>query len=116
MNHWQSVVVIPFHTVMTHLAQSFSFSTTSCDYLARKLTGTPLAEHAVCLGDDDNDIEMALACRHAFIPTVTSNTMADTLARHPGQFTAIRGLQDTEATEAALRELLAMLQREDGQS
>ena len=78
-----------------------------------KLVGAKLAEHGVCMGDDDNDIEMALACRHAFIPTVTSDTMADTIAQHRGQFTAIRGVVDTLATEKALEELLKMLEKED---
>lgn len=79
-----------------------------------KLVGSKLSEHAVCMGDDDNDIEMALACRHAFIPTVTSATMAETIAQHRGQFTTVRnGVEGTEATEMALLEVLNMLQTEE---
>jgi hypothetical protein len=65
------------------------------------------------MGDDDNDIEMALACRHAFIPTISSHSMAVTIANHPGQFTAISGVSDTSATEKALDELLRMLAIDD---
>ena len=85
----------------------------SCEYLAMKLTGTKLSEHSVCMGDDDNDIEMALACRHAFIPTVTSTTMADTIAAHPEHFTAISGFEDTVATEKAIQEILNTLKKEE---
>ena len=77
-----------------------------------KLTGASFAEHAVCMGDDDNDIEMALASRHAFIPTVTSETMAETISQNPDHFTAIRGVEDTAATEKALEALLKMLKYE----
>ena len=91
----------------------FPFARYSCEYLAMKLTASKLAEHAVCMGDDDNDIEMALACRHAFIPTVTSQTMADTIAQHSGHFTAVSGAKDTKATEMALQKILEMLNREE---
>lgn len=77
-----------------------------------KLTGTRLADHAVCMGDDDNDIEMALASRHAFIPTVTSETMEEAISQNPRRFTAIRDVEDTMATEKALEALLKMLEDE----
>lgn len=88
----------------------------SCDYLAQKLTaGSSLSTHAVCMGDDDNDIEMALACRHALVPTVASQTMAETIRQFPDKFTAIReeDTQGTLATERALDELLQMLKAEN---
>lgn len=79
-----------------------------------KLTSSKLAERAVCMGDDDNDIEMALACRHAFIPTVTSQTMADTIAQHSDHFTAVSGgIEETKATEMALQKILEMIDREE---
>lgn len=65
------------------------------------------------MGDDDNDIEMALACRHTFVPTVTSATMAETILQNPDRFTAIRGAEDTLATEQALEALLEMLNGEE---
>jgi hypothetical protein len=30
----------------------------------------------VCLCDDDNDLEMALACRRAYLPSVSSDSIA----------------------------------------
>lgn len=65
------------------------------------------------MGDDDNDIEMALACRHAFVPTVTSETMAATIRDFPDQITAIGNAEDTRSTEMALDELIKMLKSEE---
>jgi hypothetical protein len=81
--------------------------------LAEKLTGSSFSNGAVCMGDDDNDIEMALACRHAFIPTISSHSMAVAIANRPGQFTAVSGVDETAATEKALDELLRMLGIDD---
>uniref|UniRef100_A0A7S3KXL4 Sucrose phosphatase-like domain-containing protein n=1 Tax=Amphora coffeiformis TaxID=265554 RepID=A0A7S3KXL4_9STRA len=108
----------PEVTTRTNLGSMDFYPTISgkkncCEYLAMKLTGASFAEHAVCMGDDDNDIEMALASRHAFIPTVTSDTMDEAISQHPGHFTAIRGVEDTMATEKALEALLKMLQEEE---
>ena len=46
-----------------------------------------VSNHAVCLCDDDNDLEMALACGHAYLPDVSSQSMKDTIARFPNHFT-----------------------------
>ena len=42
---------------------------------------------SVCLCDDDNDVEMALACSHAYIPALSSDTMEETIQQNPKQFT-----------------------------
>lgn len=63
-----------------------------------------MREEAVCICDDDNDIEMALDCAHAFIPAMSSDTMAAIVARNPEKFTRTfhSDLQSTKATEKAL--------------
>lgn len=56
--------------------------------------------------DDDNDLEMALACRHAFVPGVSSTSMARVILDNPNQITSTGGpglsAEGTTATEAAL--------------
>ncbi|KAL3930840.1 MAG: hypothetical protein SGBAC_011588 [Bacillariaceae sp.] len=47
-----------------------------CQYIADEL-GFNLATESVCICDDDNDIEMALACSHSYIPSLTSERMVD---------------------------------------
>ena len=37
-----------------------------------------LLYHALCFCDDDNDLEMALACGKVFLPTISSPSMAKT--------------------------------------
>jgi hypothetical protein len=65
-----------------------------------------LSEQAVCLCDDDNDLEMAIACRHAYIPEISSSSMKELIHRHPEHFTQTGGegveVSGTESTEAAL--------------
>jgi len=82
----------------------------SCDYLARKFCNSDsddaLSKHAICLCDDDNDLEMALACQHAFVPGISSDSMARVIEEHPNQITSTGGpgqdLHGTKATEKAL--------------
>jgi len=61
-----------------------------CRYLANKFSdgGDPdaLSKRCVCLCDDDNDSEMALACHHAFIPGVGSASMKRLIQKYPAQF------------------------------
>jgi hypothetical protein len=56
---------------------------------------------------------MALATRHAFVPSVTSESMALAIDRHRGRFTVTSttdgGRQGTAATEAALEQVLEMI-------
>lgn len=63
-----------------------------------------MASESVCICDDDNDTEMALACSHSFVPTLTSQSMVDNLRRHDSNFTLTYGpgVSSTDATEAAL--------------
>jgi hypothetical protein len=109
----------------------------SCEYLAHKFLSTNdgttgasaallLAKHAVCLCDDDNDLEMALACQHAYIPGISSKSMAETIGKNPTRFTVtttttlassltdtlIPPVQEgtTSATEAALSLVLERIQ------
>lgn len=78
-----------------------------CQYLANE-SGHNLATESVCICDDDNDIEMALACSYSYIPTLTSKTMVDTLKRKQSNFTLTFGpdVRSTAATEAALELIL----------
>ena len=57
--------------------------------------------------DDDNDIEMAKACSHSYIPSLTSETMVDTLTRFGSNFTQTFGddVSSTAATEVALNKI-----------
>ena len=61
----------------------------------------------------DNDLEMAHACRHAFIPAVTSASMAQAIEDDKDSFTVTEdkgiGLVETGATEEALESVLEML-------
>lgn len=73
-----------------------------------------LSRKCVCLCDDDNDIEMALACFHAYIPSVTSESMANAIAENPERFTntaneSESGRHGTTSTEIALKLILDRL-------
>ena len=60
----------------------------------------------MCICDDDNDIEMALACSHAYIPALTSESMVECIKNNPSKLTQTvqPGLvEETLATEAALQ-------------
>ena len=75
---------------------------------------TSLSQHAVCVCDDDNDLEMALACKHAFVPGISSESMAQVLMKNSDQITVTGGIGDldegTGATERALDQVLKSLQ------
>lgn len=83
-----------------------------CKYLAKKFCGdynngndisnTLLDRYCVCLCDDDNDMEMALSCRHAYIPSVTSNTMANTIRKVPKQFTVTCHNNDNDKDDSKI--------------
>jgi hypothetical protein len=56
-----------------------------------------LSNHAVCLCDDDNDLEMALACHHAYLPSVSSESMGETIKQFPDHFSkSFRDSTDTD--------------------
>ena len=46
-----------------------------------------LSKHSICLCDDDNDLEMALACQHAYLPDISSQSMMDITQKYPKHFT-----------------------------
>jgi len=100
----------------------------SCAYLAQQFcleergiianTTTPtttdenlLFERAICLCDDDNDLEMAMACRKAYVPSVSSTSMADALIEYPQHIATTerpeQGVTGCVATEEALMKILA---------
>jgi len=65
-----------------------------------------MSSESVCVCDDDNDIEMALACSHAYVPALTSGTMEETIRKNPTQFTQTfkqGSITSTLATDAALQ-------------
>jgi hypothetical protein len=94
------------------------YSIFSCEYLANKFVRggvdgdekDVLARQTVCLCDDDNDIEMARACLHAYVPSISSTSLAETIRSSPLQFTATcddeNNVEGTHATEAALALIL----------
>jgi hydroxymethylpyrimidine pyrophosphatase-like HAD family hydrolase len=91
-----------------------------CLYLARKFfpgvisdndtANEFVANHAVCICDDDNDLEMAMACKHAYIPEVSSLSMKEIIEKYPDHFTQTGGegkeLSGTDSTESALQLIL----------
>jgi hypothetical protein len=76
-----------------------------------------LSTHAVCLCDDDNDLEMAMACEHAYVPEVSSSSMVEVIRSHPDHFTQTcgdgEGQQGTVASETALSLVLGRLSGEE---
>ena len=70
-----------------------------------------LSRHAVCLCDDDNDLEMALACSHAYLPDVSSATMGDAIqnSRYEGRFTVTRSssIEGINASDLALETIVS---------
>lgn len=96
-------------------------STFSCQYLAEKFCPeaedeTVLRDHTVCLCDDDNDVEMASACRHAYIPAITSENMATLITKLPDHFSVTGSDHSmkhcTASSEAALSLILVKLEEE----
>jgi hypothetical protein len=99
----------------------------SCEYIAKKfydekrkknhhkdpsLTGKEiLASSSICICDDDNDIPLAMACRKAFLPTISS-TSIKALVDSRGEDRMVvtedipTGIIGYLATEEALRRVL----------
>ena len=86
-----------------------------CDYLIRKFfpcsngndESITLKSHAYCLCDDDNDVEMALACRTAYLPSVTSESMRRLASESKNVIvTETEERKESLATEAALEMIL----------
>jgi len=82
--------------------------------LAKKYSATTqdaLSTRCVCVCDDDNDIEMALACLHAYIPTTSSESMDDVIRDHKMKFTVTASEDDADPTKATERALTLILER-----
>eukprot|EP00559_Dactyliosolen_fragilissimus_P009782 CAMPEP_0184874126 /NCGR_PEP_ID=MMETSP0580-20130426/42221_1 /TAXON_ID=1118495 /ORGANISM="Dactyliosolen fragilissimus" /LENGTH=389 /DNA_ID=CAMNT_0027377101 /DNA_START=112 /DNA_END=1281 /DNA_ORIENTATION=+ len=89
-----------------------------CSYLARKFLSTNLeggddgndesflSQNALCLCDDDNDLEMASACSKAFVPGLTSDSMRLAARLHNDHIIVTEdlkeGITESLATEKAL--------------
>ena len=91
----------------------------SCRYLANKFdplaSHDPLASRCVCICDDDNDVDMALACAHAYIPSVSSDSLATLVRSDPARFTPTfrpgrEGVRAAEEALARIRERIAAAQ------
>jgi hypothetical protein len=55
---------------------------------------------------------MALACKHAFVPGISSDSMAEVVEKNPDRITATggsNGIEGTVATELALDAALKMM-------
>ena len=100
------------------LCASFS----SCQYLAEKFCpdsneDSVLHDHAVCICDDDNDVEMASACRHAYIPSISSENMSALIEKFPDHFSLTGGKKSkahgTTSSEIALSMILTRLEEEE---
>ena len=93
-----------------------------CEYLVKRFLGdnAELKMNAYCMCDDDNDIEMASACRTAFLPSVTSESIREMAEsqnkdKEQGKLVIVEdfdnGIVDTAATERALEMILEELQQ-----
>lgn len=85
-----------------------------CQYLAEKFCPdlneeTLLHQHAVCLCDDDNDVEMASACGHAYIPDISSENMAALIEKYPDHFTLTWGHATAHSGPAASEAALSLI-------
>ena len=72
-----------------------------------------LSAHCVCLCDDDNDLVMASVCQHAFLPGISSESMAKVVESDPEHFSQTGGShhEGIEGTLATERGLSLVLQR-----
>ena len=85
----------------------------SNDSTRTRTSASILLKRAICLCDDDNDLEMASACGQVFLPSISSTTMAEAAKKYPEKiFVAERKESDiveTKATEYALLKAMALL-------
>jgi hypothetical protein len=75
-----------------------------------------LASSSFCVCDDDNDIPLAMACKKAFLPTLSSKSMKDMVEVRGNEAVVTEdiknGIIGFLATEEALRLLLKDLSNE----
>ena len=97
----------------------------SCSYLAKRFMKIEdslygditdndiLMQRALCVCDDDNDLEMASACGRVFLPSVSSESMAEAARLNPEKIIITESRDDnvveTLATERALFEAMKLL-------
>ena len=60
-----------------------------------------LSENCVFLCDDDNDIEMALSCRFAFLPDVSSESMHKLIGKNPKTLVVASSIQQSSDSNNA---------------
>ncbi len=74
-----------------------------------------LLQRATCFCDDDNDLEMASACGRVFLPSISSQTMADAAREDPEKIIITedrdKNIVETVATENALLRALEMYRK-----
>ena len=95
------------------------------EYLVQRMLSTgredaevSLETNGFCMCDDDNDIELALACRSAYLPSLTSDSMKDLVGS--GKWSLFltedveNGIIETRATEVALARLISRITEDLG--
>lgn len=80
-------------------------------YYQKNLSGEKiLASSSFCICDDDNDIPLALACRKAYLPTISSKSMNELVDSIRDRIVVTEdipnGIVGSLATEDALRRVL----------
>mmetsp|Transcript_13692 Transcript_13692/g.29809 ORF Transcript_13692/g.29809 Transcript_13692/m.29809 type:complete len:382 (-) Transcript_13692:165-1310(-) len=96
------------------------------EYLVDKILGAGRGDAEVsletsgyCMCDDDNDIELALSCREAYLPSLTSDSMKDLVGsgKWPLFLTedVENGIVETRATEVALERIFSRIAEDWGE-
>ena len=96
------------------------------EYLVGKILGAgrddaeaSLEANGYCMCDDDNDVELALACREAYLPSLTSDSMKDLVGS--GKWSLFltedveNGIVETRATEVALERIILRITEDLGE-
>lgn len=85
------------------------------------LSAGNLEDNSIFLCDDDNDLELAMSCRLAFVPFATSKGMSDLISKHPRKIVCVIGtgkngvgnddttsMETTHCTELVLESILLL--------
>jgi len=101
-----------------YLAHHFSDVRRSADS-PHSTTDDYIMKRCICLCDDDNDLEMAMACGTVFLPSISSLSMKHAAKFFPDQIFIMEdkkeGITETRATERALSHALIEFQRRSGE-
>jgi len=101
-----------------YLAHHFSDVRRSADS-PHSTTDDYIMKRCICLCDDDNDLEMAMACGMVFLPSISSLSMKHAAKFFPDQIFIMEdkkeGITETRATERALSHALIEFQRRSGE-